>query len=81
MSIPEATPAEVMTSSSTTRWSRSTVTPTSRESSRSRAAQWVVARRPRRRPAWPRRRAPVQTEVTCRAAAAVPRIQSSVSSS
>ena len=57
------------------------MTPNPRESSRSREAQWVVARRPWRRPALPRRSAPVQTEVTCRALAAVARIQSRVSSS
>src|SRR4051812_25025746 len=48
---------------------------------RSREAQWVVARRPSRRPALASRREPVQTEVTWRAAAAVRRIQSRVSSS
>src|SRR5215218_1950150 len=81
MSMPEATPAEVMTPSSTTREERSTVTPTPSESRRSREAQWVVARRPSSRPALPRSRAPVQTEETCRALAAVARIQSRVASS
>src|SRR5262245_18743559 len=81
MSMPEATPAEVMTPSSTTRESRSTVTPAPRESRRSSAAQWVVARRPARRPALARRSAPVQTEVTCRAPAAALRIQPRVSTS
>src|SRR3954470_1352558 len=81
MSIPEATPAEVITPSSTTREARSTVTPASSEPRRSREAQWVVARRPWRRPALASRREPVQTEVTWRAAAAVRRIQSRVSSS
>ena len=45
------------------------------DSSRSRAPQWVVALLPSSRPSLPRRSAPVQTEVTRRAAAAVRSIQ------
>ena len=55
---------------------RSTMTPAPSESRRSSEAQCVVARRPSRRPALASRRAPVQTEVTWRAAVAVRRIQS-----
>src|SRR3989442_217704 len=71
MSMPDATPAELMTPSSTTRCSRSTVTPASRASRVPKAPQCVVACRPWRSPALARRSEPVHTEVTCRARAAV----------
>jgi len=80
-SMPEATPAEVMTPSSTKRASRSTVTSFASEARRPKAPQWVVPRRPSRRPARARSRAPVQTDAVRRAAAAVRRIQSMVSAS
>src|SRR5439155_1446034 len=79
MSIPEATPAELMMPSSTTRYSRSTATPAFRASRVSRAPQCVVACRPSRSPALARRSEPVHAEVTLRAPAAARRIQSSVS--
>src|SRR5438132_4592227 len=69
MSMPDATPAELMTPSSTTRCSRSTVTPASRASRVPKAPQCVVACRPWRSPALARRSEPVHTEVTSRAKA------------
>src|SRR2546425_4589631 len=61
MSMPDATPAELMTPSSTTRCSRSTVTPASRASRVPKAPQCVVACRPWRSPALARRRSEEHT--------------------
>src|SRR6266566_5513883 len=81
MSIPAATPAEVMMPSSTTRRSRSTLMRSLNDWRRSWAPQCVVARRPSSRPARAKSNEPVHTDVTLRALAATRRIQARVSSS
>ena len=79
MSMPAETPADEMTTSSTNRGSDSTVAVGAIDFSSASALQCVVARRCSSRPIFASRSAPVQTEVTRDARAAVAPIHSSVS--